>query len=59
MEVTTYVPDTKDDPWGETLLPIGVLLDDCLHEGKELGRVVFDLAVDLVISHARDATKES
>jgi hypothetical protein len=43
----TYVPDTEDDPGRESGLPFGILLDDGLHEGEQLGGLVLDLAVNL------------
>lgn len=44
------MPDAKDDPWGETRLPLGVLFDNSLHQSKELRGVVLDFAVDLKVS---------
>jgi hypothetical protein len=43
----TYVPDTEDDPWCETRLPVGILLNHILHKGEQFGRFILDLAVDL------------
>lgn len=43
----TYVPDTQDDPGSEFGGPIRVRLNGGLHQGKELGWVILNLAIDL------------
>ena len=57
--VKTYVPDTEDDPWCETGLPLGVLLNDTLHKSEQLGRFVLDLAINLTISSDASLARHS